>query len=251
MKYGIILLVLEHIHMEKNLNEKDVAILLLAGSGTRIYEDIQIKKQFYPINHRELYLYSLDALLSSKLFERIVLVIDKEDQSRIVSNLKSKVTLPEGTEVSVVYGGKDRNESVYHGLISLKDIGYDRAVFIHDAARPLLEMDELSRLHEEIRHHDALSLVLPVHDSMLREKNGKITYVDRKNLYRVLTPQVFVYAEILKLYESGYDKRDTDDFRKAVSKGLDCKLVRGSAENFKVTEIDDLKLLESVLSHKV
>lgn len=251
MKYGIILLVLEHTHMEKNLNEKDVAILLLAGSGTRIYEDIRIKKQFYPINHRELYLYSLDALLSSKLFERIVLVIDKEDQSRIVSNLKNKVILPEGTEVSVVYGGKDRNESVYHGLISLKDIGYDRAVFIHDAARPLLEMDELSRLHEEIRHHDALSLVLPVHDSMLREKNGKITYVDRKNLYRVLTPQVFVYAEILKLYESGYDKRDTDDFRKAVSKGLDCKLVRGSAENFKVTEIDDLKLLESVLSHKV
>lgn len=236
--------------MSGKLHEKDVAILLLAGSGTRIYEEIQVKKQFYPIHHRELFLYSLDAFLKSGLFGRIVLVIDKEDQARIARNIETKVEIPEGTEISLVYGGKDRNESVYHGLLSLKDVGQDRAVFIHDAARPLLEQKELFLLREEIRKHDALTLVLPMHDSVLKEKNGKISYVDRKSMYRVLTPQVFVYSKILSIYENGYDKKDTDDFKKAVSASLDCHLVRGQAKNFKITEIDDLKLLESILSPK-
>ena len=234
--------------MNKTFAKKDVAMLLLAGSGTRIYQDIQIKKQFYPIDHRELYLYALDSLLASDLFQRIVLVIDKEDQERIVMNLKTKIEIPDDTIISIVYGGKDRNESVYHGLISLKDIEDDFAIFIHDAARPILLQETLKTLHEEIRNHDALSLVLPIHDSILKEKNGKITYVDRKNMYRVLTPQVFCYSKMLSLYESGYDKKDTDDFKKAVKAGWDCKLIRGDARNFKVTEIDDLRLVEQILT---
>ncbi len=236
--------------MKNQLAKKDVAILLLAGNGTRIYQDIQIKKQFYPIDHRELYLYALDALLKSNLFSRIVLVIDKEDQERIVSNLQTKIEIPDDCLISLVYGGKDRNESVYHGLISLKDLEEDFAIFIHDAARPLIRQETLMLLHEEILNHDALTLVLPMHDSILKEKKGKISYVDRKNMYRILTPQVFVYSKILSLYESGYDKKDTDDFKKAVKAGLDTKLVRGDASNFKVTEIDDLRLLEQIISHK-
>lgn len=236
--------------MKNRYNNKDVAILLLAGNGTRIYQEIQIKKQFFPINHRELYLYALDSLLQSNLFQRIVLVIDNEDQERIVSNLKTKIEIPDETEISIVYGGKDRNESVYHGLVSLKDIKGEFAVYIHDAARPLIQEETLLQLHEEIQKHDALTLVLPMHDSVLKEKNGKITYVDRKNMYRVLTPQVFDYHKILSIYEGGYDKKDTDDFKKAVVNGLDCKLIRGAAMNFKVTEIDDLQLLESVIMSK-
>ncbi len=236
--------------MKNDIQDKDVAILLLAGSGTRLYEDIQIKKQFYPINHKELYLYALETFLKSNLFQRIVLVIDREDQERIAMNLKNKVDIPEDTEISLVYGGKDRNESVYHGLVSLKDIGKDCAVFIHDAARPLIEEKELLTLHDEIRKHDALTLMLPMHDSILKEKNGKLIYVERKNMYRVLTPQVFVYSKILSIYENGYDKKDTDDFKKAVMADMDCQLIRGEAINFKVTEIDDLKLLENIIVNK-
>lgn len=233
--------------MKNKFQKRDVAILLLAGNGNRIYQDIQVKKQFFPINHRELYLYALDSLLKSNLFQRIVLVIDKDDQERIVSNLKTKIEIPEGTEIALVHGGKDRNESVYHGLVSLKDMGGDFPVYIHDAARPLISSDTLQLLHDEIQEHDALTLVLPMHDSLLKEKNGKITYVERKDMYRILTPQVFVYSKILALYEAGYDKKNTDDFKKAVGANLDCKLIRGEAKNFKVTEIDDLKLLESII----
>jgi 2-C-methyl-D-erythritol 4-phosphate cytidylyltransferase len=134
--------------------------------------------------------------------------------------------------------------------VSLKDIEGNFAIFIHDAARPLIQEETLKELHDEIQNHDALTLVLPMHDSVLKEKNDKITYVDRKNMYRVLTPQVFDYRKILSIYENGYDKKDTDDFKKAVVQGLDCKLVRGAAMNFKITEIDDLQLLESVIMSK-
>lgn len=235
--------------MDSQLN-KDVAIILLAGNGTRLFKDINIKKQFYPINHRELYLYALDSFLNSHLFKRIVLVIDKEDQDRIISNLESKVEIDDDSEISIIFGGKDRNESVYKGLLSLKDLSGDPAVFIHDAARALVEKDTLLTLHEEINNHDALTLYLPMHDSVLKEKNGKITYVKRDNLYRVLTPQVFRYSKIIDIYQNGYDKKDTDDFKKAIKANLNCKLVRGKAINFKVTEKDDLELIEKVINNR-
>lgn len=236
--------------MVNKFTQKDVCLLLLAGSGSRLYQDIKVKKQFYPVNHRELYLYALDNLMKSNLFQRIVLMIDKEDKDRIVFDLKNKVELNDDTEILLVLGGKDRNESVFNGLKSLEDIQGEFPVFIHDAARPIIEKETLEELHEAILSHDAITLCLPMHDSVLKMKDNKITYVNRKDLYRVLTPQVFVYSKIYNIYKDGYDKKDTDDFKKAIKSNLDCFLLRGKSINMKVTELDDLEIIENVLKNQ-
>jgi 2-C-methyl-D-erythritol 4-phosphate cytidylyltransferase len=228
------------------MNQKNALVLLLAGSGSRIYKDIKMKKQFYPVLGKELFLYSLEASVESGIFSRIVLVIDKEDKEQVKSivekNIKGDVL------ISYATGGKDRNESVYHGLSSLKPVEKDEIVFIHDAARPLLTKEILSSLLEGMKNHEALTTVVPVHDSLLKEVDGKITYVDRKDMYQIQTPQVFLLDKILSLYENGYDPSDTDDFKKAVKANLVCGLVRGSQNLFKITEIDDLRLLENILT---
>lgn len=232
------------------MEQKQVGlILLLAGRGSRLFEAIHKKKQFYPIKGKELFLYTLENLLKAPFFTHLVLVIDQEEEERVKEALK-KIVLPSSLSLSFTYGGNDRNESVHHGLEALKEklTRKDSVVFIHDSARVLVRESVLEELYQESFTYDALTTAIPVHDSLLKEKDGRIEYVDRKDLYQIQTPQVFNYHKILSLYESGYDPSDTDDFKKAVRASYSCHLVRGDIRTFKITEKDDLEMLEAILS---
>ena len=233
------------------MKQRVALVLLLAGKGTRLYEDIGVKKQFYLLKGKELFLYTLERMLDVGFFTDIVFVIDDEDKEKVKEALK-KISIPQEIFLSFALGGKDRNESVYHGLEKLKETygKEDSPVFLHDADRVLVNPDVLRELFEESRHYKALTTVLPVHDSLLKEKDGEITYVDRSSLYQIQTPQVFAFQTILSLYENGYDPSDTDDFKKAVKAKVSGHLVRGDIATFKVTEKDDLSLLEKILVHE-
>lgn len=230
------------------MNQKNDFVLLLAGNGTRIYSDIHMKKQFYPLFGKELFLYPLETALESSLFSSVVLVVDSEDISPVKTIVKQKIK----TEIPIAYvaGGRDRNESVFHGLKVLRPGLEDEVVYIHDAARALLRRDVLFRLDQAMKDHDALTAAIPVHDSLLRETESGIEYIPRDGMFQIQTPQVFRLRKILSIYEQGYDPNDTDDFRKAVKAKLSCAIVRGESDLFKVTEIDDLRLLESILRGK-
>lgn len=226
------------------MNSRNSFVLLLAGKGTRLYSHIQEKKQFYRIEGKELFLFALEAFLSCPSFKQGVLVIDKEDEARVKGILKEKIH--SDIPLVLTYGGKDRNESVLHGLEALKETRPD-FVFIHDAARPLLSQDALNRLLEGEKNYEAMTLALPLRDSLLKEEGEKISYLNREHLYRVQTPQVFAYPKFLALYEQGYDPSDTDDFSKAVRNHFRCALIPGDPLLFKVTDYQDLLLLKKLI----
>ncbi len=218
-------------------------ILLLAGSGSRLYEKIHIKKQFYKLQGKEMFLYPLNSAVTSNMFSHIVLVIDKEDEDKVKEILKREF---KNHEFILTYGGKDRNESVKNGLLALKGLNDDSYVFIHDSDRVLLSKEYILELSKAIQGYDALTPVLSLHDSILKAKDDDISYLSRDDLYLIQTPQVFSYKKILDIYENGYDKNDTDDFKKAVSKKLKVRIYPGLYENFKVTTIDELELLKRI-----
>lgn len=218
-------------------------ILLLAGSGSRLYEKIHIKKQFYKLQGKEMFLYPLNSAVTSNMFSHIVLVIDKEDEDKVKEILKREF---KNHEFILTYGGKDRNESVKNGLFALKGLNDDSYVFIHDSDRVLLSKEYILELSKAIQGYDALTPVLSLHDSILKAKDDDISYLSRDDLYLIQTPQVFSYKKILDIYENGYDKNDTDDFKKAVSKKLKVRIYPGLYENFKVTTIDELELLKRI-----
>ncbi|MFA6860998.1 MAG: IspD/TarI family cytidylyltransferase [Bacilli bacterium] len=234
--------------MKANKNQNYVAILLLAGNGTRLFETIKEKKQFYKINDQELFVYPLISFEKAGFFEKIVLVVDSEDLDQVRKIVGSHKEINPDI-VFYVIGGKDRNASVYNALESLKKDDKDGIVFIHDAARPYLDEDVLHELKKASQKYDAVTTVIPVHDSLLKQdEKGNITYLDRANTYLIQTPQVFDYKKILQIYETGYDSNDTDDYKKAIRAALSHTLVRGKASMFKVTEADDLSLAKKVLS---
>ena len=224
---------------------KSFLLLLLAGNGSRLYQDIGEKKQFTNINDKPLFLYSLISFLESKLFDKCVLVIAKEDEDIVVSYLKKfNISLE---NIILSYGGKTRNESVLNGLNTLIKLAKDEdKVFIHDAARPLIDVKTILEIYYKSLNLDGLTPIIKIDDSILSKENG-IKYVNRDKYFKVATPQVFTYSRIIEAYKN-YDNLSTDDFSKLLNRGYKVDTILISKRTFKVTTIEDMFLLKAYLN---
>jgi len=232
-------------YRNKDMENTGIAILLMAGKGERLYNHLGMKKQFYPLKGQEMFLYPLKTFLSCPFIGKIVIVTDEEDIEKTKDIVRDKSK--ESKEIVYVTGGKDRNESVYKALLTLENDDGKKKVFIHDADRPLISLSMLEKINEKAAKFDALTPVLKINDSLLRKEGSRITYIDRKNVYQIQTPQVFTLEVILSVYLGGYDKNDTDDFKKAVIMGFSCDVIDGCENDFKVTEPQDIDKILKII----
>ena len=99
----------------------NILILLLAGASKRF--NYKTKKQFITINNKPLYCYSLDTFLSTKKIHKVLLVINKNDKdSEYIKFLYANYKIYFNKDIfHIVYGGKERYNSVYNALQYLKD----------------------------------------------------------------------------------------------------------------------------------
>ena len=86
--------------------------------------------------------------------------------------------------------------------------------------------------------------VLPINDSIRLIKGEDSLYIDRKNLYKVQTPQCFMGADIKNAYNQNFSQAFTDDA--SVLQNNEGKIVSvlGEIKNLKITTIEDLKIAE-------
>ena len=231
---------------QNKLKRKDVAVLLLAGKGERLYDALKVKKQFLEFDGKALFLYPLTSLVLSKRFSKILLVHAEEDRKKVQDCLlKDSILRKEKFEF--IIGGKTRNESVRNALKAIKGKKGNFSVLIHDAARPFLTVKQVSFIMDKTYRAEALTYCIPLADSLFRQDGKGIAYLDRKNLYLVQTPQVFDFDKLVELYQNPDYEDTTDDFSKAVRAGMKTLPLPGDSSLFKITGKDDLALL-SMLS---
>ena len=231
---------------------KNVLVLLLAGNGKRLYEHIKMKKQFYKVNTKELFLYSLDTFVESGKINTYVLVINEEDQNEVIQILH-RYPKYDDCNIILVYGGKTRSESVRNALFFLhesKNATNMDKVIIHDADRPLLKQSDISFYLSEAQTTDAVTPVVKIHDSLIENTNRGFVYRSRDFKYLVQTPQIFTFGPIYEIYRQSFVSNETDDFRRALEKGLDNKVISGNPLTFKVTNYQDLLFLLDIVSNK-
>ncbi len=131
---------------------------------------------------------------SCPAIDEIILVLSEEETAnfRLTTekyNLKKLVT--------IVSGGKTRAASVLNGLNAI-DSQRCEIVAVHDGARPLVSIREISATIEKAKETGAACLVAGITDTIKEVAGEKIVgTIDRSNLRRALTPQCFRY-EILK-----------------------------------------------------
>ncbi|MDX6197523.1 MAG: 2-C-methyl-D-erythritol 4-phosphate cytidylyltransferase [Actinomycetota bacterium] len=149
-------------------------------------------------------------------------------------------------DVVVTAGGKERQESVRHGLAALP-AGVDH-VLVHDAARALTPPSVFTDVIAALRAGaEAVVPVLPLADTVKRVIGDRVTgTVERGDLRAVQTPQGFAFELLVRAHAQAGPPA-TDDAALVERLGRTVHTVPGSEEGFKVTRSIDLVLAAAVL----
>ncbi len=225
-------------HKNEASNERPsmAAIIVAGGAGQRAGG--QVPKQFQRLGGRPLLLWSVEVCAASPQVDRVVIVVPAIQIGRLGPEFDAL------QHVSVVSGGTDRSASVRAGLAALADDAPDQ-VLIHDAARPGLSLEMISRLAAALASADAAAPALPMADAIKRVSGDRIETVDREGLVRVQTPQAFRYPLIVEAYAAGAASA-VDDLA-LVEASSRVALVDGDPALMKITYPGDMEQISRLL----
>jgi 2-C-methyl-D-erythritol 4-phosphate cytidylyltransferase len=150
-----------------------------------------------------------------------------------------------------VFGGKERQDSIYHALQTVKE---DGIVLVHDAARPFIKTEQIHLLVETAIKKDAAIIGVPAKDTMKMVRNGIVTEtVERASLWIVQTPQAFRFSLLLKAYKKAEQEHfiGTDDACLVERLGVPVAIVEGDYDNIKLTTPEDLFFADAILKKNV
>jgi 2-C-methyl-D-erythritol 4-phosphate cytidylyltransferase / 2-C-methyl-D-erythritol 2,4-cyclodiphosphate synthase len=195
--------------------------------------------------------WTLEAFAATPEIEAIVLVGSSADQERLLAIGEQ---YGGGKLRGVVLGGATRQESVLRGLESIPG---DSPVLIHDAARCCVTPEIIQRvLSGALQGKGFATAAIRESDTLVREIPGteNVEPLSREGVWRIQTPQGFRSAEWLqKAHEKAQIESlsATDDFGlMQVVTGASGYLRKGSSENLKVTEPEDILLAEAILGRR-
>ena len=122
------------------------------------------------------------------------------------------------------------------------------ALLVHDAARPLLAEDVITRVLEPLGEGwDGVVPALPVADTIKRVEGGKVAEtLARDGLMAAQTPQAFV-ADVLRAALAGDVDGASDCASLVEASGGRVKVVDGDPRLMKVTTAQDLRVVETLL----
>ena len=221
------------------------AVVVAAGRGQRFGG--RIPKQYVSLLGRPVLSWSLGTLLGESTLDGIVVALAPGDRRW------RGLTESRDRRVSTCLGGDRREVSVAHALESLVERAHDLDwVIVHDAARPCLQREDLARLIKATRNDPVGGLLaVPVADTLKRDDgHGRSARTAaREGLWRALTPQMFRYGLLKRALALCLERERTvtDEASAIEMLGLRPLLVRGRADNIKLTNEDDRRIAEAIL----
>ncbi|HEY4978366.1 MAG TPA: 2-C-methyl-D-erythritol 4-phosphate cytidylyltransferase [Candidatus Acidoferrum sp.] len=224
---------------------KIVAILPAAGLGTRM--GAGAPKQFLELDGVPILILTLRRIASCPLITSIIVATRADEIPRLQSLIqKENFAQP----FHVVKGGDTRQDSVAHALQTVPaDTDF---VLVHDAVRPFVTVDQITRVIEEARRCKAAILGIPAMDTVKEVKRASLpedvalitATVPRERVVLAQTPQVFD-AKLLKeaFALAAADGVNASDEAGLIEKlGHDVHVVLGAERNIKITKPADMDL---------
>lgn len=188
------------------------AVLLAAGKGTRYHE----KKQDLIFHGKPLWRYAYETAMSV-VGEKNIVAVGKD-----------------------IPGGETRTGSVMNGLEALpKEV--DRVIIV-EAARPMVKREQILQLLAD--PYPSSTFVRPLVNTVIY-RDG--TYIDRSELYDLLTPQAFNRQMLMEAYRSNRFNDMTDETRVMFEyHNIKPHFIETESNLFKITYPGDLDILESI-----
>ncbi|RJQ58915.1 MAG: 2-C-methyl-D-erythritol 4-phosphate cytidylyltransferase [Desulfobacteraceae bacterium] len=223
-------------------------IVVAAGKGKRM--GATIRKQYIALAGRSILGITLQALDRCRRFDRVFLVVPEEDFAFCRERILTPLSF--GEKVVLVGGGKERQDSVYHGLLAAEKFG--GIVLIHDGVRPFVDPETVAECIETAKHFGACIAATRVTETVKKtaapEARAVERTLDRETLWIAQTPQAFRYELIRRAHEAARRSgvRGTDDALLVEQMGEAVRIVPGSRFNIKITTPEDLQMAEAILS---
>ena len=219
----------------------NVALIVFAGSGSRIHSDIP--KQFIKIKDIDLVVYAIKKFNDNPHIDEVNLVTSKEFIPYIEC-FKEKYNLEKINKVIV--GGETRQESVRLGLEALELDEKDN-VLIHDGDRPLVSHAIINQAIDYLDEFEASCPFISIEDRIPEISNSGRKYKLNGVEVDIQTPQCFRFGLIKDKHILKQDIQVNDDIS-LVDPAL-VKFYPGDRLNFKVTTDEDLKYLKDYLEN--
>jgi 2-C-methyl-D-erythritol 4-phosphate cytidylyltransferase len=217
------------------------AVIVAAGSGDRLAADRP--KAFARLGDRPLLAESLERLDRSGWVDGIIVACPEgwEEPAILLAE-----ELGASKVAQAVTGGASRAESVRLGVDEVPTDAV--ALLVHDAARPLLAEDVITRVLEPLGEGwDGAVPALAVSDTIKRVEGGKVAEtLARDGLVAAQTPQAFV-ADVLRAALAGDVDGACDCASLVEASGGRVKVVEGDPRLLKVTTAQDLRVAETLL----
>jgi 2-C-methyl-D-erythritol 4-phosphate cytidylyltransferase/2-C-methyl-D-erythritol 2,4-cyclodiphosphate synthase len=237
------------------------AIVPAAGRGERFAASTpgSAPKQYAALLGATVLEWSLRALLAEPRVHAVLVAVASDDVhwANIAATLKSPKLL-------TTIGGVNRQDTVLNGLEFLAaGAAADDWILVHDAARPCLNAADLGAVLDAVGAVDPIGavdpvgvvnavgavLAAPVVDTVKRELGDHVATVDRRGLWRALTPQVFAFAQLRHALKEAMlaGVAVTDEAQAIERMGFQPALVPGSPFNVKITRVEDLAVASKIL----
>lgn len=230
-------------------------IVPAAGSGSRL--GAPVAKQFLEIAGKPLLWHTL-----SRLYDWA---------DTYGHPLRVMLALPEGAHklnldkrfnqfphiLTSTQGGQTRADSVFNALMAMVDempsLFEMDWVLVHDAARPMVAIEDLERLYQTVKT-DAVGGLL-AEKVTATVKKAKImqqaAYVEktvpRDDLWLAQTPQMFRAKWLLQALRTSARVQFSDEASAVEALGQRVRLVQSQAANIKITTAQDLQLYTAYL----
>ncbi len=229
------------------MKESIVVIVPAAGLGTRFSPGTN--KPFHALLGKPLIVWSLEIFETLHEIEEIIPVLKESD-------LQTGIEIFERYNLSKVKriapGGKERQDSVYNGLKLVK--GRADMVLIHDGARPLVDGSMVKTALNALSSFDGVIAGVPVKDTIKEVQDSVVKRtLKRETLWAIQTPQLFLYASLMKAYDAAMEENfySTDDAALLERNGGKIRVIMGSYSNIKVTTPEDIPIAGQLLRERM
>lgn len=229
---------------------RSVALILAGGVGSRM--NLSIPKQFVVVDGMTVLQHTMLAFQRHQLVSAIYVVASPQWAETVRQQAKEA-----GIDkfASCLNAGENSFQSAKNGIMALKkEESENTVVLIHDAVRPLVSQDVISRNIAVCLSRGNAITTLPSQESYMvvdAGENVSSTYILREKLLRAQTPHTFLLGELTTMMQEAGERGITYSqsiFTLANELGhVPLHTAEGEMMNFKLTLPSDFTIFQAIL----